>query len=59
MFLSVSTCLHGMLILLDDVEWMIVGGVIIRAIQGVSGTVMQVSSVLFVYVEVLSQVQTL
>ena len=48
-----------MLILLDDVEWMIVGGVIIRAVQGVSGTVMQVSSVLFVYVEVLSQVQTL
>ncbi|KAL5254935.1 hypothetical protein ACHWQZ_G014400 [Mnemiopsis leidyi] len=44
-FLSVSTCLHGMLILLDDVEWMIVGGVIIRAIQGVSGTVMQVLAV--------------
>jgi len=43
--LSVSTCLHGMMTLMDDVCWMIVVGVIVRAVQGVSATVMQVLAV--------------
>jgi len=43
--LSVSTCLHGIIVLMDDVCWMIVAGVIVRAIQGVSSTVMQVLAV--------------
>jgi len=43
--LSVSTCLHGIIVLMDDVCWMIVLGVIVRAVQGVSATVMQVLAV--------------
>lgn len=43
--LSVSTCLHGVIELFDDPTWMVAAGVIIRAVQGVSSTVMQVVAV--------------
>lgn len=43
--LSVSTCLHGLMVLMKDVCWMVVVGVIVRSIQGVSATVMQVLAV--------------
>lgn len=40
-----STCLHGILASMGDVCYMVVVGVVIRAIQGVSATLMQVLAV--------------
>ena len=37
-----STCLHGVIHFIDDVYWKVILGVLIRAVQGVTTTMLQV-----------------